>query len=379
MAITAAEAALNRLRHPFTRAQYDDFRALDDVSFEVPIGEAVGILGRNGAGKSTLLKILTRITAPTTGRIELSGRVGSLLEVGTGFHPELTGRENVFLNGTLLGMRKKEITRRFDEIVAFADVERFLETQVKRYSTGMYIRLAFAVAAHLESEILAVDEVLAVGDADFQAKCIAKMRTVAADGRTVLLVSHQVQTVRDLCTSAIYLERVSLIHTTDVEDAIGHYSESFKKTHREDIARRAGTGELRIESAAAEKDVYNPDEPVETPFHRAAERRLGRGRLLRLGPPDGRERRDGRAMRLSHARILARWFEARRDDPEASIALAQARPLLVRSFFAGPEFSTSGTSACSFDVVPVLPYPYATSMEGLEGGAVFADFEYEKW
>ena len=201
----AAEAVLKRIRRR-AKKQVEEFDALHDVTFEVGWGEVVGIIGRNGAGKSTLLKIINRITAPTTGRIELGGRVGSLLEVGTGFHPELTGRENVYLNGTLLGMRRKEIAERFDAIVDFAGTERFLDTQVKRYSTGMYIRLAFAVAAHLDSEILVVDEVLAVGDSDFQAKCLRKMREVARDGRTVLLVSHQLQTVSDLCTSALYLD-----------------------------------------------------------------------------------------------------------------------------------------------------------------------------
>ena len=197
---TAAEAVIKKMRQPKAKKVLEHFEALHDVSFEVSWGEVVGIIGRNGAGKSTLLKIINRITAPTTGRIELGGRVGSLLEVGTGFHPELTGRENVYLNGTLLGMRRKEIKERFDAIVDFAGTEKFLDTQVKRYSTGMYIRLAFAVAAHLDSEILVVDEVLAVGDSDFQAKCLRKMREVARDGRTVLLVSHQLQTVSDLCT-----------------------------------------------------------------------------------------------------------------------------------------------------------------------------------
>jgi lipopolysaccharide transport system ATP-binding protein len=182
-----------------------DLWALRDVSFEIATGEVVGIIGGNGAGKSTLLKILSRITVPTTGRAAIRGRVGSLLEVGTGFHPELTGRENVYLNGALLGMRRAEIQRRFDEIVAFAEVERFLDTPVKRYSTGMYMRLAFAVAAHLEPEVLLVDEVLAVGDAPFQRKCLGKMGETAAAGRTVLFVSHNMTAVQTLCRRAIYL------------------------------------------------------------------------------------------------------------------------------------------------------------------------------
>jgi lipopolysaccharide transport system ATP-binding protein len=185
--------------------EIEEFWALRDVGFEIRRGDAVGIVGRNGAGKSTLLKILSRITEPTLGRITIKGRVASLLEVGTGFHPELTGRENVFLNGAILGMTRREIRRKFDEIVAFAEIERFLDTPVKRYSSGMYVRLAFAVAAHLEPEILIVDEVLAVGDADFQRKCMGKMQDVAKGGRTVILVSHNVSAIRRLCTSAVLL------------------------------------------------------------------------------------------------------------------------------------------------------------------------------
>jgi len=180
--------------------QEDTLWALKDVSFEVKRGEVVGIIGRNGAGKSTLLKVLSRITEPTEGRAEIHGRVGSLLEVGTGFHPELTGRENIYLNGAILGMHKVEIGRQFDAIVAFAEIQRFLDTPVKRYSSGMYVRLAFAVAAHLESEILLVDEVLAVGDASFQKKCLGKMDDVAKQGRTVLFVSHNMSAVQRLCS-----------------------------------------------------------------------------------------------------------------------------------------------------------------------------------
>ncbi|MCF4967951.1 ABC transporter ATP-binding protein [Nostoc sp. CMAA1605] len=190
----------------FKPANYqEEFWALKDVSFEIKQGDRVGIIGRNGAGKSTLLKILSRITEPTQGNIKIKGRVASLLEVGTGFHPELTGRENIYLNGAILGMSKVEIKRKFDEIVAFAEVEKFLDTPVKRYSSGMYVRLAFAVAAHLEPEILIVDEVLAVGDAQFQKKCLGKMEEVGKEGRTVLFVSHQMATVTTLCQRAIWL------------------------------------------------------------------------------------------------------------------------------------------------------------------------------
>ena len=205
----------------------EEFWALRDVSFSVNQGEVVGIIGRNGAGKSTLLKILSRITEPTTGRVRLRGRVASLLEVGTGFHPDLTGRENIFLNGAILGMGRAEIRRKFDEIVAFAEVEKFMDTPVKRYSSGMYVRLAFAVAAHLEPEILVVDEVLAVGDTMFQRKCLGKMEEVAkTDGRTVLFVSHNTAAVQNLCRRALLLESGRLVFQGDTSDALAHYVSS---------------------------------------------------------------------------------------------------------------------------------------------------------
>jgi lipopolysaccharide transport system ATP-binding protein len=198
----------------------EEFWALQDVSFEVKRGEVLGIIGRNGAGKSTLLKILSRITEPTSGRITLQGSVASLLEVGTGFHPELTGRENIFLNGAILGMQRTEIKAKFDEIVSFAEVENFLDTPVKRYSSGMYVRLAFAVAAHLEPEILVVDEVLAVGDAQFQKKCLGKMQDVASRGRTVLFVSHNMAAIQGLCSRSLVLSRGCLVIDTDTRAAI---------------------------------------------------------------------------------------------------------------------------------------------------------------
>jgi lipopolysaccharide transport system ATP-binding protein len=197
--------------------------ALKDVSFEIHRGEAVGIIGRNGAGKSTLLKVLSRITEPSAGRVTIKGRVASLLEVGTGFHPELTGRENIYLNGAILGMARQEIKRKFDEIVAFAEIERFLDTPVKRYSSGMYVRLAFAVAAHLEPEILLVDEVLAVGDAAFQKKCLGRMGEVVKEGRTVLFVSHNMAAIQALCEKAIWLESGMIACQGGVEDQIKQY------------------------------------------------------------------------------------------------------------------------------------------------------------
>lgn len=224
-------ARVRKQPDPYTRiGQKDAYErigesilALDDVSFTVQQGEALGIIGRNGAGKSTLLKILSRVTAPTSGVVKVKGRIGSLLEVGTGFHPELTGRENVYLNGAILGMKKVEVTRKFDEIVSFAGVEKFIDTPVKRYSSGMYVRLAFAVAAHLDPEILIVDEVLAVGDAEFQKKCLGKMGDVAGEGRTVLFVSHNMTAINSLCKRAVLLDRGKPVRDGNSEDVTSFY------------------------------------------------------------------------------------------------------------------------------------------------------------
>jgi lipopolysaccharide transport system ATP-binding protein len=232
------------------RRQGETLWALRDVSFDVDVGEVVAIVGRNGAGKTTLLKILSRITEPTEGRAVIHGRAGTLLEVGTGFHPELTGRENIFLNGAILGMRRADIVRRFDEIVAFAEVERFIDTPVKRYSSGMYVRLAFAVAAHLEPEVLIVDEVLAVGDAAFQKKCLGKMSDTAREGRTVLFVSHNMQAVKSLCTRAILLERGQVVADGSVEDVVHGYLRDHDNLTSQrtwpDAAERPGDGNCRL-------------------------------------------------------------------------------------------------------------------------------------
>jgi lipopolysaccharide transport system ATP-binding protein len=224
----------SRVVRPRSRGDARVLWALKDVSFEVRVGEAVGIIGHNGAGKSTLLKILSRITEPTTGEAEIRGRVGSLLEVGTGFHPELTGRENVYLNGAILGMRRAEIARKFDEIVAFAETEAFLDTPVKFYSNGMYARLAFAVAAHLEPDTLVVDELLALGDAAFQKKSLGKMSAVARQGRTVLFVSHNMGAVRTLCTRALVMSSGGVQFDGRAEDAISHYLAQAARTSGRD-------------------------------------------------------------------------------------------------------------------------------------------------
>jgi lipopolysaccharide transport system ATP-binding protein len=227
----------------------EDFWALKDVSFEVKRGEIVGVIGRNGAGKSTLLKILSRITEPTEGRVEIDGRVGSLLEVGTGFHPELTGRENIYLNGAIMGMKRAEIKRKFDEIVAFADVEKFLDTPVKRYSSGMYVRLAFSVAAHLEPEILIVDEVLAVGDAEFQKKCLGRMGDIASkEGRTILFVSHNMAAVSGLCGRACWLDAGTVVATGSGEKLVREYLAVMSPMNSATRLRRRHLGyDIRIE------------------------------------------------------------------------------------------------------------------------------------
>jgi lipopolysaccharide transport system ATP-binding protein len=242
----------------------EEFWALNDVSFEVAPGEIVGIIGRNGAGKSTLLKVLSRITEPSQGHVRLGGRVASLLEVGTGFHPELTGRENIFLNGAILGMSRQEIKRKFDEIVEFAEVARFLDTPVKRYSSGMYVRLAFSVAAHLEPEILVVDEVLAVGDMEFQRKCLGKMSQVASGGRTILFVSHNMNAVERLCTRAVVLEHGNVGFDGPTQDAITAYASRSASSSNglPPIESREGDGSARITAVNCPTAVAS-GQPVE--------------------------------------------------------------------------------------------------------------------
>lgn len=247
----------DRLPERGPAAENPHILALNDVTFDVRQGEVLGIIGRNGAGKSTLLKILSEVTAPTKGTVKMKGRVASLLEVGTGFHPELTGRENIYLNGAILGMTKKEITRKFDEIVDFADIEKFIDTPVKRYSSGMYVRLAFAVAAHLEPEILIVDEVLAVGDAQFQKKCMGKMGDVAKGGRTVLFVSHNMAAVENLCENGIVLDKGRMTYAGKALDSINRYLNSLIVKNEQNIAAREdrkGTGKVHVTKVEIEND-----------------------------------------------------------------------------------------------------------------------------
>lgn len=277
-------AEMGRRGNPFRRTEREAFWALRDVDFTVGRGEVMGIIGRNGAGKSTLLKILSRITAPTTGRIEIYGRVGSLLEVGTGFHPELTGRENVYLNGAILGMNRREIDRKFDEIVDFAGVEKFLDTPVKRYSSGMYVRLAFGVAAHLHPEILIVDEVLAVGDAAFQKKCLGKMQDVAGEGRTVLFVSHNMGSMRQLCSRGIWMSGGQVAAEGTIDECIGHYLTNLhQELDRNTVRGASGLSEsdhLRLSRVVLKNrsgeptTTFHPGEDLVVEVHYHAPRRI---------------------------------------------------------------------------------------------------------
>jgi lipopolysaccharide transport system ATP-binding protein len=269
------EVVVDKIRHPLRKCSQETFWALNDVSFDVKKGDVVGIIGRNGAGKSTLLKVLSRIVEPTKGEVDIYGRVGSLLEVGTGFHPELTGRENIYLNGAILGMKRREIKKQFDAIVDFAEVERFLDTPVKRYSSGMYVRLAFAVAAHLNPEILVIDEVLAVGDANFQKKCLGRMGEVAKQGRTVLFVSHNMTAVQALCSSGITFEQGRISFTGSAHGAISRYFSTLGADGNlparlwKDATGYPGNDRIRIRSVRIASDDGQPDTPVQVgkPFY----------------------------------------------------------------------------------------------------------------
>ena len=247
-----------------TNSNNEEFWALKDISFEVKQGEVLGIIGKNGAGKSTLLKVLSRITEPTSGRFVMNGRVSSLLEVGTGFHPELTGRENIYLNGTILGMTRKEVKQKFDEIVDFSGVEKFIDTPVKHYSSGMYVRLAFAVAAHLEPEILIIDEVLAVGDAEFQKKCLGKMDSVAKEGRTVLFVSHNMGAVNSLCSNCILLNNGNIVTNNKTADVIlKYYSNENSTAFFEPKTKKIGDSNIELISGWVE----NLDGKIQNSFN----------------------------------------------------------------------------------------------------------------
>ncbi len=373
---TLGEALVGRLRRPFARARGETFWALDDVSFDVRRGDVVGIIGRNGAGKSTLLKIISRITEPTRGEVALYGRVGSLLEVGTGFHAELTGRENIYLNGSILGMRRAEIVRRFDEIVAFAGVERFLDTPVKHYSSGMYVRLAFAVAAHLEPEILIIDEVLAVGDTGFQKRCLAKMGEVAQQGRTILFVSHQLSAVAGLCNKSIFLEAGKLRSTGPVHEVIHDYVESLSRQEGESPhkVRRAGSGELRFAAAATDKQAYKPGELIHLDFEVTRARSFhGKVAASFLVVSE----REETVLHLD-GRLVGHWVDADRLRPaRMTIRGPWLKPgrYRVDAYLTTHAIIDKYEAAAFFTVLPILPYPYPTNDEAGMYGTVLADFE----
>jgi lipopolysaccharide transport system ATP-binding protein len=351
------------------------------VDFDVRAGDVVGIIGRNGAGKSTLLKILSRITPPTQGAVDIFGRVGSLLEVGTGFHPELTGRENIFLNGTILGMRRREVARQFDEIVDFAGVEKFLDTPVKRYSSGMYVRLAFAVAAHLNPEIMIVDEVLAVGDAEFQAKCLGKMKDVSSGGRTVLFVSHNMQAVATLCNRGIFMSGGRVVFQGDIHPAIERYLSSYGSASgatADSPERRRGSGEYRFTSASPVKRVFDGAEEKEITF-RIEHRRghIGRQMYLSAHIVNGM----GAVVAQFDSRLVGHTFA---DAPVIEGGLKFSSPWLkpgdyrIDLYICAPNYGIVDLwePACALHVSPVLPYPYPISRDGTDLGVVFGEFEW---
>ena len=363
---------------PANRGEQDEFWALRDISLEIRQGEVVGIIGRNGAGKSTLLKILSRITEPTTGRVGIKGRVASLLEVGTGFHPELSGRENIFVNGAILGMTRREINRHFDEIVDFAGIERFIDMPVKRYSSGMYVRLAFAVAAHLNPEILVVDEVLAVGDSEFQKKCLGKMHEVASGlGRTIFFVSHQLESVLSLCSRVCLLKAGRVEADGDPHTVIQLYqSQTAAPVSSVTISRpdsRPGRGTIRMTSFEAESAVFEPAgakafrltletrDPVEAPFY------------LALVFTDEHQRRIFFVDSHHSNETLAPG-----DPVELRIVLES--PWLcpgeyrIAAYLYNPDIIDEWQDACRFVVSSHIPYPGSVYEDAIKGSIVLPTF-----
>jgi lipopolysaccharide transport system ATP-binding protein len=380
--VTLRDVIADRLKRPFRSPNAgppatEDFWALKDVSFEIKKGEVVGIIGRNGAGKSTLLKILSRITRPSEGRVRLRGRVASLLEVGTGFHPELTGRENIFLNGAILGMTKAEIRRKFDEIVAFSEIDRFLDTPVKRYSSGMYVRLAFAVAAHLEPEILVVDEVLAVGDAGFQKKCLGKMHDVAAGGRTVLFVSHTMQAVSLLCSRGMLLRAGSLAYVGGVKETIDLYLSTFVKASGSDELpdRRPGTGEYRYTLASPAREYFGGAEEKVIHFEIQRRSKLVGRMWLSAFVVDS----TGVVVTQSDSRLVGALFG---DFEQLAGQFRLRSPWLkpgsyrLDLFICAHGIVDAWEGACSFTISPVMPYQNSVSEDGVKAGVVFGDFDW---
>ena len=373
--VTLAESLLARARRPFARTPKETFWALKDVSFDIRKGDVVGIIGRNGAGKSTLLKILSRITEPTAGTIDLYGRVGSLLEVGTGFHPELTGRENVFLNGAILGMTKAEIRKQFDAIVDFAGVEQFLDTPVKRYSSGMYVRLAFAVAAHLNSDILILDEVLAVGDSDFQRKCLGKMQDVALAGRTVLFVSHNMMAVSGLCSNGMLIQSGRIAFAGSVADTIGRHLASHASEKLPDQDERKGSGEYRFVQLEMDKGSYKGNESRRLLF-----------RFQRVG------HRIPTIYLSAHAidacgNIIVQYdsrltnFQLHDSDGAAGELVFNTPWLKPGEYRLDVGICSAGLidlveSSCPFKIDPETPYGFVVPPDALQYGLTLGDFQW---
>lgn len=377
---TLHEAVLHWMRHPLHTAAKETFWALRDVSFQLNRGEVAGIIGRNGAGKSTLLKVLSQISEPTLGEIDLYGRVGSLLEVGTGFHPELTGRENIFLNGAILGMRRREIVRQFDEIVDFAGVEAFLDTPVKRYSSGMYVRLAFAVAAHLNPEILIVDEVLAVGDAEFQKKCLGKMQNVAQSGRTVIFVSHNLQAISLLCTRGILLSKGEIMFNGKAGEAIDRYVASWINGAGEGKTdlRRPGSGEMRYVSLEPKKDFFDSAEPKEFEFE--IDRFCAGGEMFYLSAHVVNQQ--GMVVAQADSRLVGAWVPHGKTIKGSFRLLSpwlKPGPYRVDLFICAPGIGIvdEWEGAATMQISPLLPYPEHAPDDGTALGLVFADFEWK--
>jgi homopolymeric O-antigen transport system ATP-binding protein len=362
-------------------AEKEEFWALKDVSFEIKQGAVTGIIGRNGAGKSTLLKILSRITEPTSGRIHIKGRMASLLEVGTGFHQELTGRENIFLNGSILGMSKVEIKRKFDEIVAFSEVEKFLDTPVKRYSSGMYVRLAFAVAAHLEPEILIVDEVLAVGDAEFQKKCLGKMRDVATGGRTVLFVSHNMQAISVLCNSALYLDTGTIAYSGEVKAAIESYLQHASQPghNQSPPSRRPGSGEYRFMLAQPILKCFASNEEKTIHFQVEQRKPLHAKMWLSAHIVDS----NGAILIQCDSRLVGTLLE---DKKRCTGRFRFTTPWLKPGTYRVDLFICAAGAtgivdawegACTLTISAMLPYEYSAAEDGTKVGVVFSDFDWE--
>jgi lipopolysaccharide transport system ATP-binding protein len=368
------------LRPPTSGLSDDEVWALQGVSFEVKQGEILGIIGKNGAGKSTLLKILSRVTAPTSGEVRVKGRIASLLEVGTGFHPELTGRENIFLNGAILGMTKAEIKKKFDEIVDFSGVEQFIDTPVKRYSSGMYVRLAFAVAAHLEPEILVVDEVLAVGDAEFQTKCLGKMREVSTnDGRTVLFVSHNMQAVSVLCNRGLFLSGGSVAVAGEIKKAMDCYMSSIleSKTNETFPGLRSGSGEYRFSSVCPVRDFFLSAETKTIQFKAHRIKQNNETMWLSAHVVNSL----GNVLVQCDSRLVGLWFE----DCENFNGLFRFNtPWLKPGKYRIDLFICtkkgvidSWEDACLLTIAPTLPYSQIISEDGISDGLIFADFSWE--